>query len=75
VEHCEHVAETKTHRRRGWPRRRHDPGSEDEEPEEMEPQAEDPCEEENTEAVPVVVGEPVKITSKGEEAEEALCFL
>jgi hypothetical protein len=41
----------------------------------MEPQAEDPCEEENTEAVPVVVGEPVKITSKGEEAEEALCFL
>jgi hypothetical protein len=54
VEQCEHVAETKTHRRWGWPRRRHDPRSEDEEPNEVEPQAEDPREEENTEAVPVL---------------------
>jgi hypothetical protein len=61
------VAETKTHRCLGWPRRRHDPGSEDEEPDEVEPQPEDPREEENTEAVPVAVGEPVKSTGKGKK--------
>ena len=33
----------------------------------MEPQAEDPREEENTEAVPVAVGEPVKSTGKGKK--------
>jgi hypothetical protein len=42
-------------------------GTEDEEPEEVESQAEDPREEENTEAVPVVVGEPVESTCKGKK--------
>jgi hypothetical protein len=67
VEHCEHVAETKTRRRRGWPRHHHDLGSEDEEPEEVESQAEDPREEENTEAVLVAVWEPVESSDKGKK--------
>jgi hypothetical protein len=66
VEHCEHVAETKTRRRWGWPSHRHDLGSEDEEPEEEESQAEDPREE-NTEVVLVAVGEPVESTDKGKK--------
>jgi len=66
-ERREQEAETKTRRRRGRPKRRRDPGSEDEEPEELELQTEDPREEEITEAVPVAVGDPVKITGKGKK--------
>jgi len=64
-ERREQEAETKTRRRRGRPKRRRDPESEEEEPEEVEPLEEEPREEENTEAVPVAVGDPVKITGKG----------
>ncbi|KAL6607960.1 hypothetical protein ACP70R_041023 [Stipagrostis hirtigluma subsp. patula] len=71
--------ETQTRRRRGRPRRRAPESDEEEKPEvkeeseEEEPEDEEPREEENTDPVPI--GKPVKVTGKGEEAEETLRLL